>query len=1245
MADSVIEGDAIHPNDDLDELGISKTENSIMAAYDAGMSKEEIEKVLGRKINIDPAIESPVSPEIPLLASNEPPESIMRSTPSEPLEGAAAEVAKFMPEKEAPAAPRRKSRFNPKLYGNNPKTKAQRDDEYRKRRENTSLWDSVVDMDFMGSASSRLLEQGAIPHDPNWELTEEHLKDIDAEFMHRFVDAESEAEYEYIKDRIEKEKILNRDMEAYGLPGTFARIGINFLDPTQLAIGAMSGGIGWLSRGERLVRAAKGGLIGSTTSAAVEGYLLEANPTKSSYDVVFAALIGGTLGGGLSALGRSSNKVAMERMAKEEAETTAHAVDPSTPAPTQKKFDYDEDGNPVITDEDIPVTVRTLDDEAEDYAQEWTPDDAPVNASARVVDEGVDEDGVVRDLDDDFGNDSAGAARASIPTNVGEEALEEGAGNMPSKEIMDATPVEGFAKHLRYDMAKQVLGNASGAVRYIGSRILMNPVGSKTSAVVERSATEAKRLLDSRYGSRIGNEFDKSFASWSKKQGIGWVKRSTTVKHRNEFMEEVGVAVRKTDGSVHEDLDIAAAVSAFRKTMDDVLQDAQRAGVTGFEQLDANASYVNRVFDHNAIKALDDEIGTDHVELLIAHALRKGQEKLSIADAKVIAKGYYKSIRTRGAGLDEDSQFGINLQDTTRLQKYLDDAKVGTEQADEIMSRIKSMQQQAARNKNKGTNAKTRLELDENTVLKAKTAVDSPGVQFLKRDVHFSELLNNNAEILMSKYLQAMTGRIALARHAGIKGDADWAEWVKHIKDSAEADGLNVTAALRDLEQAMKHLMGRSTELTPDGNYSRYSKMMRDWSYSTFMNQAGFPQLADLGNIFNTEYTRSALMQIPTVRGLFKSGRDMDNKLLQELAEWTGTGEDFVRNAMWHNYEEYGHAVQADGFFGKVQHGLRVANRVTSTISGMAPVNTFMQRTAGKAITQRFYTMAIGGKSIEPRRLRNMGISDEMLPKIMAHLKKAPNENGKITSIGFEKWTDLGAREAFITALHRESRRIVQENDISGTHWFQNETTGKSLFQFRTFLMQAHTRQLMHGLNMADKQAYTAFLMQSFFGVVGFAAQNALRYQALKLTGADDLARDMWRERANANYILPAAISRAAWASLAPMAFDTTASLLGAKPYFSYTRSSGLSYDPKGIPVVSLGLNAANSLATLGRSATGETITRADVKNFFRLMPFSNALPIQAGINATAEYFPKKKRNKSVIAEGLDDLNWRQDVK
>ena len=194
--------------------------------------------------------------------------------------------------------------------------------------------------------------------------------------------------------------------------------------------------------------------------------------------------------------------------------------------------------------------------------------------------------------------------------------------------------------------------------------------------------------------------------------------------------------------------------------------------------------------------------------------------------------------------------------------------------------------------------------------------------------------------------------------------------------------------------------------------------------------------------------------------------------------------------------------------------------------------------------------------------------------------------------------------------MNRHLRRVIQENNYGEMMAMGADgSLGKTLFQFRNFVMTAYSKQLLHGLHMWDLTFFMSFASSTMLaGLVYIAQQNI---QAIGKTGEE--REEFIENRLSLEAIGGATFQRNTFSSLLPAVIDTTLHYTGQDMMFNY-RSSGLETNLwTGNPTWSLLGNAGKAVRGAGQAITDDEydFSKRDAYKWLRIAPYQNMLGIR----------------------------------
>lgn len=1015
------------------------------------------------------------------------------------------------------------------------------------------------DLDSISANAARYDVSHSFEHDDSYEGVDDKTLesmvmdegipfDVAYEIGHKAV---SEQHFNWLKASAQQELENERRLAEAGWPAIVTRVGVNLFDETALATGATMTPISAaLIKGSRLVRIAKNAGIIGAENAAIEAAIVSGSVTKDEHDVLFAAAIGATLGGGIGALTRAENN-AMNQALKGYAEYAAEAK-----------------------------VVKMLDTMPQD-------------------------------------KESVGAAlNRTMPYEIDVDGLPK------------AAP-ETALSPIRYDIAAQGKSSKIPIMRLFTSGAVEDAVGNADKSVVTQiSASEIgarNRVIRETQFRRVS---EPAFQAWRKSKGYG---RLLQWRHRGEFFREVGRAVRRGESSNPE---VAKVANEMRSIFASRLRELKEAGIKGFDDVDYNSNYIQRIHSWEKVQHLNRTFGADQIEELLARSMMKASDDLTEEMARKVAKAYWIRLNRLSNGLDKTHEvhggselilsriFDSGNEDELRAI-LRNEGGLGEDEIDLII--LKEQTAKATEAKGKGTinRAKRRLRMDESYEMSLK---DSSGKM---HTVGIGDMLEDNAEHLMTQYLYQTSGWLGLSKSLNIRSRADFEKWRTDMRKQAASMGLATAnreggrsaadIADEQMEFMFNAITGVPLERNPRGLWQTVGRIIRDWNFLTMMNQVGFAQVAEFGNSIGLAGVRNTFRHVPELRRVItrmKNGH-IDNELVDEVEAITGLGAERLRRQATLRYDDFG-AEFNEGNQGsllqKIDYWSQQGKGFVADISGMAGVTQMLHRMTTMAVSQRFLNMATGAEKINWNRMKLYGFSETDLKRVLKEISKHANDGestlrkgAKIKKFNIDKW-DTEVADIFADRMFRIGRRIIQENDVGQSAMFMHSSIGKILFQFRTFMVGAYTKQLLSNVRMHDLDTAMAFSLSMAFAGMAYTAQTSINS-----LGRKD-AEKYRRERLSTEEIAKAAFQRAGFASLIPAALDSALGITGTDPIWQYGRSTGLATGAiTGNPTVSTVNSAQKALTSIIAPMIHDdyNYSSADLRAARQILPFANAVGIR----------------------------------
>ena len=1019
--------------------------------------------------------------------------------------------------------------------------------------------------------------------DPAWKPDETYIKsnlaDVPKEYWD-FVAKESvsEADFTYRKNILQQDLEMQRKLSSMGWEGTALRLGAAVIDPVALGIGIASDGIASpfvaglkASRVGRILATAGTAALGSTAAELIQ---YNYKPTSTALDLLYAAAGGAALGGVVGSLARNPHT------AKEAAALTKAGVN--------------------LADAVEKHAANTHLHHAGAAEASWT---EPIRSDALDF---------VRYLDDEV------APRTYTPLGQDWTRIDS-VGQLKTSE-------NPLSRAMGGSMAEDGVGNADKAIATVYS----------ASEWGER----VRRSMEVEYAQALKS----SFNEWANSQGLTGLARVRAVP---EFEEQVTRFIRNTDPTVTFDPTVQKLGRKVSELQGRIVELANNPGVSegrlmrpvqGFGDIVNDPHYVMRQFDYRAVQEAAEKFGDKNMVQFIKEAFlaRVGME---VADklATKYARGYWKTIRKLGWGMDAKVQNAFSGRDIDYLKELLTDAGgLSKEEIEDIAAILKPKKDGA------NARAKARMDIDENYT----------GAIWLKdgtraEPFRFDQLLNNNISHLFQSYNRQLTGAAALARIQirnpkapeellvnGVTSKADW----EMIKNQVRAVAAEVNQSQVSLDRDLKNLdflhdaiagIPHKDAGTPAGTILR---MLQKYNFVRVMNQVGFAQVAEIGNITGQLGLKAAFTNMPGLRALWRNAKtgQIPDDLSRELEGIWGIGADWLRGSAHQRWDDFGSGILLgeNNTLTRIDNVLDRGVRLTNAISGMSTVNTFLHRWVMRGIAQKFSDMAVKPTSANLNRMRTLGLDDKMLDRVLKQVDTHfTREDGlwakKVTRLNLDQWTDVEAREAFTNAVDRWAKRIIQENDPGSMHRWFSHPIGKILIQFRSFMMGAWTKQTLHNIHMADRESFAAFMGSMLWGGIAYIAQT--NAQAV---GRSD--QQKWlQERLSVENIGKAAFTRAGASSIFPMLIDSGMRMAGQDPMFDF-RTTGLpSASIISSPTVDLydrGVSALGGL--ISSTKDGRPMSQQEWRNVNSVLPFMNFLPWQATFNHLISDNPEREPKK-----------------
>ena len=721
---------------------------------------------------------------------------------------------------------------------------------------------------------------------------------------------------------------------------------------------------------------------------------------------------------------------------------------------------------------------------------------------------------------------------------------------------LDITPNVAFAK-ARGDKSSVLRRSESPFMRSMSEKFAEEAVGNVDSS---RSIITAD-LVKHNYAMTTETLFYKNYAPAFEKfmkevKGKKFVSKYV-IQDRLEFSNLVARAVR---GEIIDVPGVAEGALATRKVLKKILDDLKKEGVEGAAEVLENPNYFPRKWSIGRMQDMQEKIPYNKLINFLKNSLVRGSQDLSDVDGLRIAKHIYKVVNTNKFGDGFSIDRLLYTTDADELRTLITD--YANLDAGEVEDLVQALLKPGRGKATAVPRLRRRASFDENY----EETIDGFKIKF-------TDLLDNNTEGLMGSYIEQMSGQIALAR-IGIKSRQDYTKILNKVKESYEIPEIakkystgigkkRKAIELETLDTIYKNIIGIPTEKNIQGLGATIARNLRKYNYVNVFNQVGFSQIPEMGNVVATAGLRGMVKYMPEFRKILSRAKDgkLSNEFLDEIETLvSGTGSNRLVDSTINRTDDFAGVTTK---VGKIEKTLDVAARVTSDFSGFHAVDMASRRLAAITSFDKLAMYATGRLKVTDavlKRYRNIGFSDSELQGVFESIKKNATfiEGGltgrKIRRFNIDQWEDQDLANKMSLYMSRHIRRIVQENNygemlVMGT----DGTLGKTMLQFRNFVITAYSKQLLHGLHMRDFTAFASAMTSTFIAGLVYVAQTHIQ----AIGKSPEEKQDFLNERLSLPSVGKAAFQRSTYSTLMPTFIDTFRAAGGSEPLFNY-RSSGL---------------------------------------------------------------------------------------
>lgn len=792
------------------------------------------------------------------------------------------------------------------------------------------------------------------------------------------------------------------------------------------------------------------------------------------------------------------------------------------------------------------------------------------------------------------------------------------------------------------------------------SRKLIGVVsGYKDNSVVSANAWEDMIMARDGWNTQLRKGTIFPFLEWEKSRGYKFHERGQAYE---DFGTDVWSYVR---GEKKEfDPQVVKAGETVRKNMADRVKNinnpslehgGQKKGLTEIElkgedgsisytgTLEENPFYMPRVHDINKWNDMVATHGQPKVEKFWASAYRSGREgEVSEKDAERFAKFYTQTINDakNNSGANQHLSDMLRGQDTGALLDAIKKALPDLDPAD-----LERFSNQILGHKKDDAgrivgNLKHRNTIDELFVGAAGSDIEGWSLK---------DFVKTNAMEITESYNNRVAGNISLAHHLDVYKSNDV---TKLIDDATRVElgtsykDNHIKGARTDLQFIFDRILGVPQEQGFSA-VGQTMSMFRDFNVIRLMSGAVYNQLVETTQITGTVGYKALLHSIPQLDGLardLKTGKAPSDLLNHFENVFGGAGAEYLTRLDFSAQDAWGRQYGKDSWQGKyLDKTAGAMKKMASGVldyTGMTPLMVQQKRLHVTALVNGFIDLAHGidnggaKRTLTKDRLAWMGLSEEDFGNLKTALKKYSSEGEGVikttaTKVDWEKFaseeTELHHKMA--RAVMRESRRVIQENDLASMIPFMGSTLGKTMFQFMNFSMNAWNKQMLFGLNHADAASLNTLMQGVFLGSLVYSAR--MYQQSLGME--DEEKQKFLDDHLSIGKVVASGWGRTGSSSMLPNFAATFLPSGMGGDLFNGSRTTSASAGFMSMPTVGL----IDSVFSLGKKMATNSIdpekqyTKSDARAFFRILPYNNLI----GINNLFNIVSKDLPNSSTVGD------------
>lgn len=781
--------------------------------------------------------------------------------------------------------------------------------------------------------------------------------------------------------------------------------------------------------------------------------------------------------------------------------------------------------------------------------------------------------------------------------------------------------------------------------RDIFHKLAGSTTGYKNHAVVKQSAWDQTLALGDGWATRLDKAYKPAFNQYFQEmQKAGQATRWQRGEVFSKWEKEVGDYVRGIDKDYHPS--IVKVGNEIRPLLRDVLDHYNnpakfnggvKRGLTQIEEVDPvtgakslseplpyNEFYLPRHLDAAKVNSVVGQFGEETVQKFLSNAFKSANPEAAEKVAERFGRWYLRNLEeAKLNSLGNGTEALMRGVDRDAFKKSL--MEIGQMSEDEAMEVIAAMFPKKEKASPLIRNAKSRSSLDE------RYTEDILMPDGSTHTMSLNDLIDTRTFDVLENYFRRSAGAISMANQLDVYKAADLDSLIAKAtaqKFGTAQAGHRTTAIRENLQFTADRILGKPVEgFTP---LNKSLEMWRGFNVTRLMGGAVFNQVQELSQHIGSLGWKSLLRAIPELNAMVRDAKTgkVANEMLDQLENLTGgAGAELLRRTDFHPRDEWVREMGNTKFnqwLDNLDAGLTKSSQAVLKMTGMTGLMVQQKRLHAIAMINHFVDAASGKAKLafSADRLAWMGLSPEDTAKVLEGIKAHHSDKAgsKVGHVDFNKWqqTDPETYSKFIVAFQRESRRVVQENDLASMVAVMGKGWGQTAFQFMNFSLQAWNKSLGFAMNHGDFQTLSTVLHGSMFAAATYIARTHAQMMGM----SEEEKADFAEKRLSTKQIVANSVGRLAQVSVLPVLIDST---VAPVPLFSGARTTSNVTDFVGSNPT---LSAISSLLQVPRKVlragydSEYQISERDMQQFFKVLPFNNVVGISNLLNSVAADYP-----------------------